>query len=424
MVLKHVTIDGIRLHLQVDESKVLVNGYYSVHLNASAKNMLERFIDACKLSEKSEEIIPKALDAIQERYPKIPRDTLDQDLRKLIEVINFFGRGIIPCHLDGLEHFDNGTKPQRMDLALTYRCTNKCPHCYLPKNESKTELTTSDWKKVINKLWEIGVPQIAFTGGECTLREDLPELVKYAEEMITGIITNGTQITPELAKKLRENELDWIQITLESHKFEVHDEMQGRPGAFAETVQGIKNCVDAGIAVSINSTLTTKNAGDLIDLIKFAKRIGVKYVSTNALINSGRGISAKQTDELSEKDLSELLPKAQEVAKSEEIEFNFFLPTCYKEFDPVKCGFGQRCCSACNINMLIEPDGTVIPCQSWTDQKLGNILTDPWEKIWDSEISKKIRSHGHASEECKSCEYFDTCGGGCPLNHINGGEKL
>jgi radical SAM protein with 4Fe4S-binding SPASM domain len=418
-VLKHVTIDGIRLHLELDESKVLVNGYYSVHLNATAKTMLELFIDACKLSENSDEIIPKTLDLIQNRYPKVSRETIDSDLRKLIEVINYFGRGIIPCHLVGLDYFDNATKPQRMDLALTYRCTNKCPHCYLSKNESKTELTTSDWKKVINRLWEIGVPQVAFTGGECTLRDDLPELVKHAEEMITGIITNGTQITPELAKQLRQNELDWIQITLESHRPEVHDEMQGRSGAYTETVQGIKNCVDAGLAVSINSTLTTKNAGDLVDLIKLAKQMGVKFVSTNALINSGRGVSAKQADALSETGLAAVLETAKAVALAEGIEFNFFLPTCYKNFDPVKEGFGERCCSACHINMLVEPDGTVIPCQSWTELKLGNILTDPWEKIWDSEISKQIRNHELATEECKTCDYFETCGGGCPLNHIN-----
>jgi radical SAM protein with 4Fe4S-binding SPASM domain len=415
MTLKHVTINGIRLHLKLDENRLLINGYYTVYLNDTAKNILEIFIDKCKGNEN---IIPETLDAIQKKY-KISREIADRDLQKLIEIINYFSQGQIPSHLVGLDKFDNGNAPQRMDLALTYACTNQCPHCYLPKNESKKELTTSEWKAVIDKLWKIGIPQVAFTGGECTLREDLPELVKYAQEMITGIITNGTMISPELAKELKESDLDWIQITLESAEGEVHDEMQGRIGAFAETVLGIASCVGAGLSVSINTTLTKKNMNDLPDLIKFAKKMGVKFVSTNALINSGRGVSVKPLDGVSEQELMGILHNAKEVAKMEGIEFNWFLPTCYKNLDPIKEGFGQRCCSACGINMLIEPDGTVIPCQSWTDLKLGNILTSDWDSIWNSEISKKIRSHGFAPEVCERCDQFEVCGGGCPLDQLN-----
>jgi len=79
------------------------------------------------------------------------------------------------------------------------------------------------------------------------------------------------------------------------------------------------------------------------------------------------------------------------------------------------------------INMLIEPDGTVIPCQSWTTIKLGNIITTPWNKIWDSEISKKIRNHQFAPDECKKCDKLEICGGACPLSHLNnngGGNKV
>lgn len=423
MTLKHVTIDGIRLHLKIDEDRMLINGYYNVYLNKTAKGILEIFIDKCKENEtNSTSIIPQALDEIQKKF-KISREVADQDLHKLIEIINHFGCGEIPCHLVGLDKFGDHNAPMRMDLALTYRCTNKCPHCYLPKNESKTELTTEQWKKIIDTLWQIGIPQVAFTGGECTLRKDLPELVKHAHEMVTGIITNGTRISPELAKQLKENDLDWVQITLESHNGETHDEMQGRVGAYAETILGITACVNAGLSVSINSTLTKKNINDLPDLIKFAKSLGVKFVSTNALINSGRGVSVKPMEGVSEDELLTILHNAKEVAKVEGIEFNWFLPTCYKNLDPIKEGFGQRCCSACGVNMLIEPDGTVIPCQSWTDLKLGNIQTTPWDTIWKSEIAKKIRSHGFAPKECEGCDQFEACGGGCPLEHLNGDDK-
>jgi radical SAM protein with 4Fe4S-binding SPASM domain len=422
-MLKHVTIDGIRLHLIMEANQLMINGYYSIYLNDTAKEILSIFIDTCKSSESSDKIIANTLDAVQKRYPKITRETADRDLKKLIEAINHFGQGQIPCHLVGLDQFDKHNAPQRMDLALTYYCPNKCPHCYLPKNESAHTLSTKEWKEVIDKLWEIGIPQIAFTGGECTIRADLPELVTYAKEFITGIITNGTKITPELAKQLKDGHLDWIQITLESANHAVHDEMQGRIGAYTETLAGIRNAVAAGLSVSINVTLTQKNVADLPELIRFVKTLGVQFVSTNALINSGRGIDVKPVDGIDEKDLQGYLNNAKEEAKLQNITFNWFLPTCYKNLDPVKEGFGERACSACNINMLIEPDGTVIPCQSWTDQKLGNILTDTWESIWNNPVSVKIRERGFAPDECGDCDYFAVCGGGCPLDQINGKKQ-
>jgi radical SAM protein with 4Fe4S-binding SPASM domain len=426
MTLKHVTISGIRLHLNTQENSLLINGYYQVQLNNTAKMEIEFFIDSCN-EEPYDNIIPATLDKIQRWYRKLSREQADRDVKKLIEVINYFGKGQVPSHLVGLEKFSDRKVPMRMDLALTYRCDNKCPHCYLWKNESTKELTSQDWKRVIDNLWKIGIPQVAFTGGECTLRSDLAELVKYSEQMITGVITNGTLLTEDLAHELKKANLDWIQITLESSKKETHDEMQGVPGAFGKTVQGIRNAVAAGLSVSVDATLTRKNCNDLPDLIRFAKSLGATFVGANALINSGRGTMIVPEDGIPESELTEILTKARETAAIEDIEFNWFLPTCYNQFDPVKNGFGQRCCSACSINMLIEPDGTVIPCQSWTTIKLGNIITTPWNKIWDSEISKKIRNHQFAPDECKKCDKLEICGGACPLSHLNnngGGNKV
>ena len=423
MTLKHATIDGIRLHLNTKENSLLINGYYHVQLNDTAKTEIELFLDSC-LSEPRDRIIPVTLDKIQKRYnsllyKKVSREQADRDLKKLIEAIYYFGKGEVPSHLVGLAQFPDRNAPMRMDLALTYRCDNQCPHCYLWKNESTKELSTKDWKRVIDKLWEIGIPQVAFTGGECTLRSDLPELVKYAEQMITGVITNGTLLTPDLAVALKNANLDWIQITLESPKKEIHDEMQGVPGAFEKTVEGIKNAVAAGLSVSVDATITRKNQNDMPDLIRFAKSLGAHFVWANALINSGRGTSVKLADEIPEPELRGILDNAKETAGVEGIEFNWFLPTCYHNYDPVENGFGQRCCSACSINMLIEPDGMVIPCQSWTNIKLGNIFETPWKKIWNSAISKKIREHKFAPNECKTCDKLDVCGGACPLSHLN-----
>ena len=262
---------------------------------------------------------------------------------------------------------------------------------------------------------------MVFTGGECMLREDFLELVSYSKQFATGIITNGTMLTAELAGSLRDAHLDWIQITLESASAATHDKIQGRKGAWKETVAGIKNAVAAGLSVSINATLSKQNAKGLKKLIDFAQKLNVRFVSTNAIINAGRGIDEKEKSGVEDPELRKILEEAKAYAESLGISFNWFLPTCYKNVNPVELGFGQRCCSACSVNMMVEPNGDVIPCQSWTQQKLGNILSDPWERIWENPTAQDIRSHAFVQEECTGCAYLETCLGACPLEHLNRG---
>ena len=92
-------------------------------------------------------------------------------------------------------------------------------------------------------------------------------------------------------------------------------------------------------------------------------------------------------------------------------------PDVYHNLDPVSLGFGPKSCSAAAHNMTVQPDGTVLPCQSWPES-VGNILKDPWEKIWNHSTCIKLRAHGFGKEkkECADCEQLSICGGGCPLD--------
>ena len=84
-----------------------------------------------------------------------------------------------------------------MDLAITYRCNNDCAHCYNARSRDYPELSTKHWYQILDKLWAIGIPHVVFTGGEPTLRQDLPELIAHAEQngQITGINTNGRRLS-------------------------------------------------------------------------------------------------------------------------------------------------------------------------------------------------------------------------------------
>ena len=424
-MLKHVTLDGVRLHLKPDEKKLWINSKYVLFLNETTCFILEAMIESCY--EVSKEQVPeKTVQKIIRKY-RVSKAKARHDFDAIIGVINSFAREEPPLHLIGMTQIEPASMkaPGRMDLSLTYACNNQCPQCYLSENaDTKGSLETMQWKQVIDTLWAVGIPQVVFTGGECLLRDDLVELVEYSKQFTTGVITNGTLLSAPLAEKLREAHLDWIQITLESAKKAVHDEIQGRKGAWEETVEGIKHAVTAGLSVSVNATLSKKNAKELKKLIAFAQKLGVRYVSANAIINAGRGIAEKAEYGLQEAELKKILKEAQQYAASHEMQFNWFLPTCYKNIDPVELGFGQRCCSACSVNMMIEPNGDIIPCQSWTQQKLGNILTDPWEKIWGHPLAVQIRNHAFVEDECKGCEHLSVCLGACPLDHLNKEEVV
>ena len=101
--------------------------------------------------------------------------------------------------------------------------------------------------------------------------------------------------------------------------------------------------------------------------------------------------------------------------QSKGIDFIWYTPTPYCELNPINLDLGIRNCTACTINLACEPNGDVLPCQAYY-KPLGNILKDPWEKIWQNPLCTEIRCRGHLPEKCKDCELLGLCGGGCPLS--------
>jgi radical SAM protein with 4Fe4S-binding SPASM domain len=198
--------------------------------------------------------------------------------------------------------------------------------------------------------------------------------------------------------------------------------MVGNGNAFEKTVAGIKKALSLNMEVVTNTTLTTTNASTFLDLITWSKEIGLKHMACNTVICSGRGVKYKTEEGLSNEALKVLLAKAIEAASGLGIELQWYSPTCYLELNPIELGFGMKGCSAAAHNMTVQPDGSVIPCQSWPET-VGNILTDEWKNIWNHRICKKLRKHEYLAHKCKNCEFLPACGGGCPLEHLNVQEK-
>ena len=313
--------------------------------------------------------------------------------------------------------------PLRMDLALTFKCQNDCIHCYAGGPHETPELNTEQWKQVIDRLSQIGVFILTFTGGEPTLREDLPELLGYAQGkgMVTGLITNGRKLKEKTyVETLEKAGLDFVQVTLESHKPKVHDLMTGTKGSWKETVTGIKNAAQSQIFVTTNTTLSKYNAPDFMETIDFIKTLNVAAFGCNSLIHSGKANTVTEEFAVPLELLKELLPEIHNKAHRLGLKFLWYTPTQYCRFDPVQLGLGVKSCTAAMINMCVGPNGDVYPCQSYFES-LGNILSVDWEKIWNNPLAVKLRNRAFAEPKCKDCAQLQVCGGGCPLDHQGGG---
>lgn len=247
---------------------------------------------------------------------------------------------------------------------------------------SVPELSTNEWKEIIDKLWSARVPMVTFTGGEPTQRNDLAELVGHAKKFVTRVNTNGVNVTAELAAELARAGLDSMQVTLYSHDEKIHNALVGTEG-FADTVAGIKNALAAGLDVSINTPLCHKNA-DYVKTLEFARELGVRFVTASGLIVTGMaGINHEEYD-LSREELAGIVLDAKRYCDENGMEIDFTSPGLIDKEILESEGMNVPMCGACLSNMAIAPDGSVVPCQSWlgSDSSLGNLLTDDFSMIW------------------------------------------
>ena len=297
------------------------------------------------------------------------------------------------------------------DACGSWQCNQKCIFCYAAGQQmGKTkEMSTQQWKQAIDRLDAARVPMVTFTGGEPTQREDLAELVGYARRMVTRLNTNGVKLTPELVGQLKAAGLDSLQVTLYSHDAAVHNALVGSEH-YADTVQGIRNAVAAGLDISINTPLCKKNA-DYEATLQFIHALGVRFVTVSGLICTGMaGINHKEYD-LSSEELFAIVKSAKEFCDGQSMEMDFTSPGLIDAEKLEALGMNVPMCGAALSNMAIAPDGSVVPCQSWLggDAALGNILTDPFKRIWNHPMCRALREM--SEEQALSCPFRAQKGG-------------
>ena len=404
-----------RIHLRMDpdgNGTLIVNANNIMHLNPTAAFMAWLILEG-----KTEE---ESISALRSRY-SVSRKQAVSDLSSFHFQFEELIRpdGACPIHELDLEmnmpFSARPAAPYRMDLAITYRCNNDCAHCYNARERNFPELNTEQWFKILDQLWELGVPHIVFTGGEATLRDDLPELIRHAEAngQITGLNTNARRLMDmKYVETLVDAGLDHVQITVESCVPEIHDEMMRAKGAFRQTIAGLNNALRSPLYVMTNTTMLRTNIHTIPATLDFLADIGVPTIGLNALIYSGNGLTVGTG--LRESELQPILDVAVQKTNERGQRLIWYTPTQYCEFDPTANNLGVKGCTAAFYSMCIESNGNVLPCQSYY-HPLGNMLDDSWDSIWNHQLSVQLRERRNLPAKCEGCPVVTECGGGCPL---------
>jgi len=319
---------------------------------------------------------------------------------------------------------------------MSRRCNLRCMHCYIQSEDKdySGELTTEEAKVFIDDLAEHDIPVLLFSGGEPLLRKDFFELARYATDSgIRAVVsTNGTLITKEAAKKMKEAGIEYVGISLDGGP-ETHNKFRGSPNAFEKSIEGIKNAMDEGLRAGVRFTLNQMNFNDLDEVIDIVVKEGIPRFCMYHLVYAGRGKDIEKLDvtkEQSREVIEKLMKKSIELHDAGvDVEilttdnhadgayiYNYVLENEPERADEVMellkmhggCSAGHKFANVDNL-------GNVHACQFWGHKTLGNVREKPFSQIWndkDNEFLTKMREKSkHLKGKCGRCKHNTICGG-------------
>ena len=338
----------------------------------------------------------------------------------------------LPSHL---LQFSKDKKPVVV-WNMTRRCNLKCVHCYAQavKEEGKDEISTEQAKQIIDDLAAYGAPVMLFSGGEPLVRQDLTELAHYAvgKGMRAVISTNGTLITKDKARELKDVGLSYVGISLDGGE-EVHDRFRGVSGAFKKALQGVENCQAEGLKVGLRFTINKRNAAEIPKIFQILNDMEIPRVCFYHLVYSGRGselikedLGHQETRQVVDLIMNETR-KLFDAGKPKEVltvdnhaDGPYVYLRLLKE-NPKRAEevyellqFNEGNNSGRGIG-CISWDGSVHADQFWRNHTFGNVLERPFSQIWDDpniELLAKLKNKkAYVKGRCASCRFLNVCAG-------------
>lgn len=296
----------------------------------------------------------------------------------------------------------------------TNACNMYCDHCYRDAgSKAEEELSTPEAKTMLNQIAKAGFKIMIFSGGEPLMRPDIVELVAHARRLGLRPVfgTNGTLLSVELAKQLKEAGAMGMGISLDSLEPKKHNNLRRYQNAWEEAVQGMRNCREAGLPFQIHTTVMDWNQPELEDLTDFAVAEGAVAHHFFFLVPTGRAVSIEE-ESLRAEAYEDVLTRIMKKQQSVNIELK---PTCAPQFIRIAKQMGietrfSRGCLAGTAYCIISPKGQVQPC-AYLDITLGDVRETPFDEIWaDNSVLKELRTMDYKGG-CGVCSYKKVCGG-------------
>ncbi len=345
-----------KLHLRIEpdgNGLLLINASTVLHLNHTATEYAYYLVENLP--------IDAAGQRMSRRY-RVPEAEASKDYLEFSEKIQTLINTpdldpVTFLDIDRLSPFSQRiTAPYRMDCAITYRLPQESPAGLAPVERVKQELATGEWKSILDKAWAAGIPHVVFTGGEPTLRDDLVELLKHAEKnnQVTGLLTDGLKLAEEeYREQLLQTGLDHVMILLEPEN--------------PKSWEAVQESMVEDLSVAVHLTIDADNRLESLEIMKRLASMGVNKVSLSTV----------------DSELEPALEAARSQAAFSGLELVWNLPVPYSAHNPVALETGVRAKNkpAGRAWIYVEPDGDVLPEQG-SQQVLGNLLNDPWEKVW------------------------------------------
>lgn len=348
-----------RLHLRMRKGgsgTLVVNAATILHLNPSATEYAYHFIKGTPPEDAAKEISKRyriskgvALGDFQDFADRIHTLIETPDLDP-VSYLNF--ERVAP-------HSTDLTAPIRLDCALTYKLPPKTKIEYAPTKRVDRELTTEEWGQILDMAWQAGVPHVTFTGGEATLREDLPDLIAHAEKngQVCGLLTDGLK----LAEKSYLHTL--LNTGLDHLLFLIQPDNKA-------SWKALETIMPEDLFTTVHITVNKKTLKKMDETLEKLAELEVTSLSL--------GLA-----EVAVRDsMDEVLDKAANLG----MQLVFDLPVPYSADNPVALETAEdNVPSGAGKSWLyVEPDGDVLPAQGMADQVLGNFLQDSWETIYRS----------------------------------------
>ena len=307
--------------------------------------------------------------------------------------------------------------PISVHLDITYRCNERCVHCYLD-HDDHGEMTTVEIINVLEQLADAGVFFLSLSGGEVLMRRDFFEIVERARKLLFNvkIKTNGVMIGEKEAARLRRLGVEQVQISVYSHRPEVHDAITKLPGSFERTIRAIRFLKSQGLKVTIANVLMAGNFSDQAGVAGLAKELGVLYTLDPTITPKMDGDMSILALRIPGSELREVFHNRELVGDVEE----FCAPPPAPDEDVME----SLPCSAGHTACYISPYGDVFPCVQFPLPS-GNVRRQKFLDIWNhSEQLNEVRSIRLKDlPTCSACSHAGTCSR-CPgLAYMEGNMR-